>query len=740
MALELDIFEDTTAEDSALQNSVMEAERSLYGQDSMVGRQDYTVGDDGNYYNKDGEQVYYWVRPRETDSTMSDTGAETMGIGQDRGGYYTEEEIRAAWDAKEGMGYLKQQTDWDNYWGFISERQGLIQTGDLPDPTTAEYMADYPSTDSDLYPTGPAPTPNVGSSFGGGRDEEIYYGQQAAAGQDASNTAMTAWVEMNSALMNKYGIPAQYQNKDGDLFLFNGSTFTRSFKAEGPDYGKVVAAVMVGAFTAGAAGPAVSAAFGGGAAGGAATGVVSSVISQGIVNGKIDPSAVVTSGILSGLGGWFNDLRAATPGAYGGWVIDGTQVGNASQWMIEKTQYLSDLLGIPFNEASGIVEGVLAGTVSGEDLEGIALNAVGGWSQVKVKDYLSDIFGEGVDVDNWFREGDSFIPTEAVFPFVEAGIQAAIDGGVSKTELLKMLGGYFQAGGDLDFILPGLPDLDLESAFPDLGFDFCEQYPDFPGLCKDIDGNGLNIELDEFGCTIDEEFNTELGKCVPKVDITVDEFGCTIDEEFNTELGKCVPKGDITVPEITCPDGQEYNTELGKCIDIEVPEITCPNGQEYNTELGECVDIEVPKVGSLEALCSQPRPEEYGFGQINWDKYCKVPEINCPDGQEYNTELGECVDIKVPETTCPKGFRNEDGECVKIEGPDVDVDVDVDASLPSVSLGQPSSGMFTSKDPMGLSYEQQTPVAITAGQPQNAMTDLNDFISRQLQKRDRMLT
>ena len=113
----------------------------------LRGRDAITVGDDGNFYNEDSEQVYYWVRPRETNSTMSDTGAESLGIGQDRGGYYTESEIKGAWNAKEGMGYFKKQVDWDSYWGFISERQSLIQAGDLPDPTTSEYMVDYPSAE-----------------------------------------------------------------------------------------------------------------------------------------------------------------------------------------------------------------------------------------------------------------------------------------------------------------------------------------------------------------------------------------------------------------------------------------------------------------------------------------------------------------------------------------------------------------------------------------------------------------
>lgn len=264
----------------------MAADKPLYGQGSMVGRRDYTVGDDGNYYNEDGERVYYWVRPRETDSTMSDTGAETMGIGQDRGGYYTEAEIRSAWDAKEGMGYLKQQTDWDNYMAFLTERQGLIQTGDLPDPTTSEYMDDYPTAD-----IGPSPTPNVGSSFGGGREEEKYYAKLGAAGQSASNDAMTAWVQMNSDLMNKYGLPAQWQNKDGDTFMFNGSTFVRTEKIDDHDYSGALGSMAIALALSAVAGPGIVGALtnslGAAGAKAAAAAIVSSA-TQAVTTGDID--------------------------------------------------------------------------------------------------------------------------------------------------------------------------------------------------------------------------------------------------------------------------------------------------------------------------------------------------------------------------------------------------------------------------------------------------------------------
>ena len=67
-------------------------------------RSNYLQGDDGNWYNADGERVYYWVPPAETDSTINGD-SETQGIGQDLGGYYTESEIKSAWDADDGMGH-----------------------------------------------------------------------------------------------------------------------------------------------------------------------------------------------------------------------------------------------------------------------------------------------------------------------------------------------------------------------------------------------------------------------------------------------------------------------------------------------------------------------------------------------------------------------------------------------------------------------------------------------------------
>ena len=309
---------------------------------------DYTLGDDGNWYNSDGERVYYWVSPAETDSSIGG-GSETQGIGQDLGGYYTESEIKAAWDADDGMGYLKQQTDWNNYWGFISERQGEIQAGNLVDPIQDDYAGQAKAD-------GLAST-DANYQANSGRDEEVYYAQVDSNTQLSQQDQMAGWVEQNADLMSKYGIESEFTNDDGDTFAFNGSTYSRAYKAPGVDYGELAGAALVSAFAAGAIAPAIAGGLGGigGAAlpagvagpsapllsGGVAKGLAAgaaSAASQGLLTGKIDPGSVLSSAVIGGLnpGGYVADNYApwmpngelqfggAPPSSFYGGLVSGT--------------------------------------------------------------------------------------------------------------------------------------------------------------------------------------------------------------------------------------------------------------------------------------------------------------------------------------------------------------------------------------------------------------------------------
>ncbi len=620
---ELDILQDTTQEGALFTDTTAQADS-----EEVV---------DNARYNDEGERLYYWVEPSE----LGDVSASTPEgeLLSDTGGYYTEAEIRAAWDADEGMGYLKEQTDWDNYWGYLTERQDLIDAGELSDGDSVG-AAGRAARDEAIKGAGGLKASGGAKSAGAGTRK---------LNSDARNEQFMSMINnpVQVALMEKYGIPNDFRNDDGDVFQWNGSSYTKTVKVDGPDWGLLIAAAMTGYIMgpqiAGAAG------FSGGFAGGVASGAAGSVITQGIATGSVDFGQVAMAGVLGGIGGFFDDLQAATPGTYGGWVVNGEVVGTAGTWGIEKGQYLSDLLNIPLDQALGIVEGVLTGAVSGEDLEGIAINAAGGWGEAYTNQWIKDTLADqGLDVDNLFKEGTTNISTESLQGLVSDGFDALLAGGMSETDALQAIYGFFDEGGSLDFLLPMLPELGFEGdlfAIPN----FCESFPklcniNIPNPCPD----GFIDNGDGKGCVE-----------IPEVNIPNPCPDGFIDNGDG--------KGCVKIPEVStkCPDGWDRD-EDGICI--EPPEL-CGDGFSWDPQLGECIET----IGG--------------------------PDI-CPDGFIDNGDGKGCV--KIPKITCPEGFRNENGKCLKIEGPKIEgPDIDIDLNFPGLSSGfspptsQQKTGMFT---------------------------------------------
>jgi len=644
-------------------------------------REQKTIGENGHFYNEDGVRVYYFAPPFETgeesyegdDGTLV-TGSATAGIGQNPGGYYTEAEIKAYWD--NNMSTFREQhadMDWDTYWEYINERQGYIESGELADPTNFMNAAINANRNPCLGLTG--------------RDEEICRARNDVAIQEGSLASMEEWLasEINQQLNEKYGITASYTNADGDKYLWNGSSYVRTYEAPGVDWGAIVAGVMVGAFTGSAVGPGIAGALGGGAGAGAAGGAISSMLGQAILTGEIDPSKVVQAALLGGVGGFFDDLVAADPGTYGGWIVNGEVVGTAGTWAIEKGQMLADLLGISQDSALSIIEGILTGVIKGEDLEGVVLNALGSWGTEKIQSYITDLLGDsGIDVDNLFREGETNISTDAINGIVGAGIQALIDGGMSTTDAVKVLYDYFNDGGSLDFLWPALEGLNWESLIAVGGAlgDPCSENSPISFLC--------NLDLPD-GCP--EWLQNEDGEC-PSVDISLPECaeGLEWDEAlkvcvpipnpcgeglvWDADLKECIPdvcpegfvdngdgKGCVKIPDIQCPEGWDVD-EDGVCIE---PPTVCDEGYSWDPALEKCVP-DIPEV-----KC----PEGW---DVDEDGVCIEPPIVCGEGYEWDQDLGECVTIEV-DITCPEGFQRDDlsGECVKIEiqcpeGWDIDED------------------------------------------------------------------
>jgi hypothetical protein len=246
-------------------------------------------GEDGEMYAQDSnytlegwetEQtgdtpLYYYANSQELGDVYEGNyfNRQEDGTISVQGRYQSEADIKSEWDADEGMGYFKEANpdlDFDTYLSFIKDTSNLVNQGL-------------------------------------NRDED----------PDPFN-----------ALADQYGINTSFQNDDGDMFEFNGSNFTKTFKTPNPEYGRMLVAAGAGAmltplatqFAAGALGSAgttmgiaantnpllASAATTAGSAvpSALASGIgagVSSAASQALVTGNVDPKAVLVNAVLGGV-------------------------------------------------------------------------------------------------------------------------------------------------------------------------------------------------------------------------------------------------------------------------------------------------------------------------------------------------------------------------------------------------------------------------------------------------------
>ena len=173
----------------------------------------------------------------------------------------------------------------------------------------------------------------------------------------------------------------------------------------------------------------------------------------------MDASSLATAAVLGGIGGVAEGIKT------------GELAGTAASDAIDG---LSELTGLATTDTVNIVEGVITGAVTGEDLEDIAIGAVQGFTSGQIKNVLNETFGDEVDIENVFDEGTTTIPTSALDPFVETAVNAAFEGEIEAEDVLESLVDYAQEGGSFGFLDPGLdlPDIDLDLFGNAQPFDF----------------------------------------------------------------------------------------------------------------------------------------------------------------------------------------------------------------------------------------------------------------------------
>jgi hypothetical protein len=502
----------------------------------------------------------------------------------------------------DSSGMLRQAFgDFDNYLAYMTEREQLIQSGDYDVGNWAEQgvteagltqdqMMLFEGEDLTVDPSDP--TQNIQNI-----ERSVNTSRQ---------TAYDRWVnsEANQALLQKYGVNSTIYNQDGDRYEWNGSAYVKTMKVDdhasvgdymqigiGVALGAALGPVLGGALTGGGTGAAAAGATGattttGAFVQGAVNQAIGSAVAQGVTTGSIDASQLATAAITGGIGGVADGIASGD--------LAGTAASNA-------IKDLSEVTGLSVNDTTSVVEGILNGAVTGEDIEGIALNAVEGFTAGQIKNVLQDTLGDEVDIENVFDESTTTIPTEALDPLVDTLVGAAFEGEIEETDILRSLVEYAQEGGSFGFLDPGLdlPDFDID-------FDLLSEF-ETPEEIKAIEDTvrAAGSEVEDItravGSFIDDEIIQPIRDALP--DETPEEIKAIEDivRAAGSALEDVVRDAGSEAEDITRAVGSYIDDEIIQPIREMLPEINLPEGPDIDLPSINLPSLSFPSIsiGSL---------------------------------------------------------------------------------------------------------------------------------------------
>ena len=350
----------------------------------------------------------------------------------------TVEDLEAYFNADQSNRLREVFGTFDNYLGYMTEREQLIQSGEYNAGNWAEADAGFTEDQRMLF-EGDADL-TVDPSDPGQDSTNLARQQMGAQGAGYNN-----WLnsEANQALLEKYGVRGTVYSDSGDKFKWNGSAYVKVEEAENPNY----MAMAIGALAGYYLGPALAGAMGGGAggaagaaagtAGGVTSGItvggvasaaagqaLSSAIVQGALTGRVDMSSVGQAAISGGLGFIADGLRANALDA-----LRGTEAfGDAANAIDNAIWDMADRLGTDYDTVYRMGMDIVEGVLSQEDVEDIALGAVQTYTTAELQNLVrttfADQFGD-VEVANLCREGQTDLPIHALNPVLETAVSAA---------------------------------------------------------------------------------------------------------------------------------------------------------------------------------------------------------------------------------------------------------------------------------------------------------------------------
>ncbi len=438
------------------------------------------------------EMTFTFIRGQETgDANLDLLLAQKREVEQ-----ITEAELKKYFNDKGSKTLQQAFGDFDNYLAYMTEREQLIQSGDYDVGNWAEQGVGGAGFTEDQQMLMEGDADLTVDPSDPGQDVTVLNQQLSSARQAAYNNWANS--DTNKALLDKYGVTYNITNEDGDTYKWNGSAYVKTYKAPSGDVKNAMVGVIAATATAalgGAIGGALApsgtataatgtAAGATGAATGATTGgfvsqvagdVLANAIVQGAVTGEVDPSALVTAGISSG-------LDYVAEGIKSGAIAASSDAGAAVDSAIWNT---ADALRTDYDTVVDIATGIASGAIAGDDIEDIALGAVQTYTTSELQNYVRTNYADSmgnVQVDNLFEEdkvledgtiipAQTTVPIAALNPFIETAVGAAFGEDVDATDIVSDIvdfatyeGGYLDEDGTLGFLDPGIdiPDIDLD--------------------------------------------------------------------------------------------------------------------------------------------------------------------------------------------------------------------------------------------------------------------------------------
>ena len=402
---------------------------------------------------------------------------------------------------------LLQETfeSWDNYLGYMDDRQDLIDSGEY----NPDWYADQSVSANDPVFTladgttvaGSAWTPEMGDpvsvsgisgATGGGTNEQaILTNKQWSVGSEKLKGIFDQYATgVNNAEFGEWG----HRSEGNDGYTWNGTDWVKTWEPKSAEGLLFKTAIGIGAGLISGVGisQAINAATTAGNAlassiatslkvtpstiSAAAGGMAGSAVSQSVLTGSVDPIKLVQAGLTAGILDAASILQGANE------VVDGSNIDDLLNVLssdnlskLDQTiNSIADVLGTGYDAALEIAKGVAIGVINEGDLQGIAINAASTLGADKIVNYIDDNIGFAVP--NLFQEGTTDISPDAVEEVSRVFLKDVLSGDLSPETLLDAGIGYVRNDGSLapidPGILEGLRDKLPEASFSDLLPDF----------------------------------------------------------------------------------------------------------------------------------------------------------------------------------------------------------------------------------------------------------------------------